>query len=77
MGDLPAVLVLGVPVGAATTTDEPATKIIEIPHLLSLLATGTWDGEVMGMNEVNAQYQQQYGPVTTFPTSSSSTGRCG
>ena len=41
-------------------TDEPATKIIEIPHLLSLLATGTWDGQVLGMNEVNAQYQQQF-----------------
>lgn len=41
-------------------TDEPATKIIEIPHLLSLLATGTWDGQVLGMNQVNAQYQQQF-----------------
>lgn len=41
-------------------TDEPATKIIEIPHLLSLLATGTWDGKVVGMSEVNAQYQQQF-----------------
>ncbi|HEY7859395.1 MAG TPA: cytochrome ubiquinol oxidase subunit I [Candidatus Nanopelagicales bacterium] len=41
-------------------TDEPATKIIEIPHLLSLLATGTWDGQVLGMDQVNAQYQQQF-----------------
>jgi cytochrome bd ubiquinol oxidase subunit I len=42
------------------TPDDPATKIIEIPHLLSILATGTWDGQVLGMNEVQAQYQQQY-----------------
>ena len=26
--------------------DQTPTKIIEIPHLLSLLATGTWDGQV-------------------------------
>lgn len=41
-------------------TDEPATKIFQIPHLLSLLATGTWDGKVLGMDQVNAQYQQQF-----------------
>ena len=40
--------------------DETPVKIIEIPHLLSILATGTWDGQVLGMNELNAQYQQQY-----------------
>ena len=40
--------------------DETPTKIIEIPHLLSLLATGTWDGQVQGMSELNAQYNQQY-----------------
>ena len=41
-------------------TDEPATKIIEIPHLLSILATGTWDGQVLGMNQMNAQYNKDY-----------------
>jgi cytochrome d ubiquinol oxidase subunit I len=29
-----------------------ATRIIEIPGLLSFLATGTWDGEVEGINEL-------------------------
>src|SRR5262249_16724383 len=33
--------------------DETPTKIIQIPHLLSLLATGTWDGQVEGLNQVN------------------------
>ena len=47
--------------------DQTPTKIIEIPHLLSLLATGTWNGAVEGLNEVNAQYQQQYGPGNYVP----------
>src|SRR6195952_261262 len=47
--------------------DETPTKIIEIPHLLSILATGTWDGEVQGMSEVNTQYNQQYGPGYYVP----------
>jgi cytochrome d ubiquinol oxidase subunit I len=33
---------------------------IEIPNLLSFLATGTWDGEVQGINNLEAQYQEQY-----------------
>jgi cytochrome d ubiquinol oxidase subunit I len=47
--------------------DETPTKIIEIPHLLSILATGTWDGEVQGLSEVNAEYNQQYGPGYYVP----------
>jgi cytochrome d ubiquinol oxidase subunit I len=47
--------------------DETPTKIIEIPHLLSILATGTWNGSVQGMNELNAQYQQEYGPGNYVP----------
>ncbi len=34
---------------------------IKIPHLLSFLATGTWDGEVQGINQLREQYQQEYG----------------
>ena len=47
--------------------DETPTKIIEIPHLLSILATGTWDGEVQGLSELNTQYNQQYGPGYYVP----------
>ena len=47
--------------------DETPTKVIEIPHLLSILATGTWNGAVEGLNEVNAQYQQEYGPGNYVP----------
>ncbi len=35
---------------------------LEIPHGLSLLATHTWDGEVQGINNIQAQYEQQFGP---------------
>ena len=47
--------------------DETPIKIIEIPHLLSVLATGTWDGEVQGMSQVNDQYNEQYGPGYYVP----------
>ena len=36
--------------------DQTPTQIIEIPHLLSILATGTWDGQVVGA-------QRAAGPV--------------
>ena len=49
------------------TADDPPTKIIEIPHLLSLLATGTWNGQVQGLTPLNEQYQQQYGPGDYVP----------
>jgi len=47
--------------------DETPTKIIAIPHLLSVLADGNWDGAVEGLNPLNEQYQQQYGPGYYVP----------
>jgi cytochrome d ubiquinol oxidase subunit I len=47
--------------------DQTPTQIIEIPHLLSLLATNHWNGKVEGLNQINAQYQQQYGPGNYVP----------
>jgi cytochrome bd ubiquinol oxidase subunit I len=47
--------------------DHTPTQIIEIPHLLSLLATNSWNGAVEGLNEINAQYQKQYGPGDYVP----------
>ena len=47
--------------------DQNPTKIIAIPHLLSLLATNHWNGQVQGLNPVNSQYQQQYGPGYYVP----------
>ena len=38
---------------------EPVMRI-EVPKLLSFLATGTWDGEVQGINNLNEQYRETY-----------------
>jgi|JI10StandDraft_1071094.scaffolds.fasta_scaffold13349_4 cytochrome d ubiquinol oxidase subunit I len=51
---------------------DTATTVIEIPGLLSWLATGTWDGPestVQGINDLQAQYLAefpQYGPEMNF-----------
>jgi cytochrome d ubiquinol oxidase subunit I len=47
--------------------DQTPTKIIQVPHLLSVLSTGTLDGKVVGLNQLQAQYQQQYGPGNYIP----------
>src|SRR5262245_49829769 len=47
--------------------DQTPTKIIAIPHVLSVLATNSWNGQVQGINQLNAQYQQQYGPGSYIP----------
>ena len=58
--------------------DETPTQIIEIPDLLSILATNHLDGEVQGLNNLNAAVRKGVrARATTSPTSSSSTGPCG
>jgi cytochrome d ubiquinol oxidase subunit I len=47
--------------------DQTPTEIIAIPHLLSLLATNTWNGQVVGLDPLQAQYSQQYGPGNYVP----------
>jgi cytochrome d ubiquinol oxidase subunit I len=47
--------------------DKTPTQIIEIPHLLSLLATNNWNGKVVGMDPLQAQYSAQYGPGDYVP----------
>src|SRR5215470_4911376 len=47
--------------------DQVPTQIIEIPHLLSLLATNTWNGKVVGMTPLQNQYSKQYGPGYYVP----------
>ncbi len=47
--------------------DETPTQILEVPHLLSLLATNHWNGKVIGLNQLQAQYSQQYGPGNYIP----------
>jgi len=40
---------------------------IRIPHLLSLIATLSWNGTVKGINQVNAAEQRKYGPGDYVP----------
>ncbi len=40
---------------------------IKIPHTLSLMATNSWNGEVRGMNDIQQEYEQRYGPGDYFP----------
>jgi cytochrome d ubiquinol oxidase subunit I len=47
--------------------DQTPTEIIAIPHLLSLLATNHWNGQVVGLDPLNQQYNQQYGPGYYVP----------
>ncbi|HKP98776.1 MAG TPA: cytochrome ubiquinol oxidase subunit I [Actinomycetes bacterium] len=47
--------------------DQNPKKIIQVPHLLSVLATGTWNGQVVGLNQLQAQDTQQYGPGNYVP----------
>jgi cytochrome d ubiquinol oxidase subunit I len=47
--------------------DQTPTEIIAVPHLLSLLATGTWNGKVVGLDPLNSQYQSTYGSGNYVP----------
>jgi len=47
--------------------DHDPIKIIQIPHLLSLLATNSWNGQVLGLDEVQSTYEQRYGPGEYVP----------
>ena len=47
--------------------DMTPTQILEVPDLLSILATNHVDGEVQGMNQLQAQYTKQYGPGNYVP----------
>jgi len=47
--------------------DHTPSQIIEIPHLLSLLATNSWGGEVKGLEPLQKEYEKKYGPGEYVP----------
>jgi cytochrome d ubiquinol oxidase subunit I len=49
------------------SNDQTPTQIITVPHLLSVLADGTWNGPVEGLTQLQSQYQKQYGPGNYIP----------
>jgi cytochrome d ubiquinol oxidase subunit I len=46
---------------------DTATPIIEVPGLLSFLSTGDFNGTVQGINNLQAAYENQYGPGNYVP----------
>jgi len=47
--------------------DQTPTQVIAIPHLLSILATGTWNGPVEGLNQLQKEDEKKYGPGNYIP----------
>jgi cytochrome d ubiquinol oxidase subunit I len=53
--------------GAFTHNPKHTNRDLKVPHLLSLLATRSWSDAVPGVNQLDVQYQQQYGPGEYAP----------
>ena len=56
-----SVITIGTPDG------ERELWSVNVPGLLSFLATGSFDGKVTGINELQQQYTEQFGPGTYYP----------
>jgi len=53
--------------GAFTRNPHELNRNVEIPHLLSIIATNDWNGEVRGINPLEAEYRKKYGPGDYVP----------
>jgi cytochrome d ubiquinol oxidase subunit I len=54
-------------IGGFSVDDQEPAFAIEIPKLLSFLATGSFNGKVVGMNELQRQYEVTYGEGNYIP----------
>ena len=54
-------------IGGFTVDDQTPSFSVDIPGLLSFLATNSFHGQVVGINELQAQSEQQYGPGNYIP----------
>jgi cytochrome d ubiquinol oxidase subunit I len=54
-------------IGGFTEDDQTPSFSIQIPRMLSFLATGSFDGKVEGMNELQQQEEATYGPGNYVP----------
>ena len=54
-------------IGGFTVDDQTPTLEIAIPGLLSFLSTNSFKGEVVGINPLQAQYEQEFGPGNYIP----------
>jgi cytochrome d ubiquinol oxidase subunit I len=63
--------------GLEKSPDKLAVNV-EVPGLLSFIATDSFTGKVEGINDIQRQYEQRYGPGRLrSPCSASRTGRSG
>jgi cytochrome bd ubiquinol oxidase subunit I len=54
-------------IGGFSRDDETPSFSITVPRLLSYMATGSFDGQVQGLNQLQAQEQSRYGPGNYMP----------
>jgi cytochrome bd ubiquinol oxidase subunit I len=54
-------------IGGFTASDQTPSFSITIPKLLSYMATGSFDGQVQGLNQLQAQEQRKYGRDNYMP----------
>jgi cytochrome d ubiquinol oxidase subunit I len=54
-------------IGGFTEDDQTPSFDIEIPGLLSFLATNSFNGQVVGINELQRQYEAEFGPGNYVP----------
>ena len=54
-------------VGGFSESDQTPSFSIEVPGLLSYLSTGSFNGKVTGLTELNKQYERQYGRGNYLP----------
>jgi len=54
-------------IGGFTPEDQTPSFDIEVPYLLSFLATGSFNGEVQGLNPLQQQAEREYGRGNYMP----------
>jgi cytochrome bd ubiquinol oxidase subunit I len=54
-------------IGGFSKDDETPSFSITVPRVLSYMATGSFDGEVQGLNQLQAQEEAKYGPGNYMP----------
>src|SRR5262249_3821736 len=54
-------------IGGFSEGGQTPSFSITVPRILSYMATGSFDGKVQGLNELQAQEQQQFGPGNYMP----------
>jgi cytochrome bd ubiquinol oxidase subunit I len=54
-------------IGGFTQSDQTPSFSLDVPKLLSYLSTGTLDGKVVGLNELQKSEQRQYGRGNYLP----------